>query len=217
MYFKVTHKSLVFHITKIMIIKIRNKKAIRINFPKMVNNVVTEIRNFFSLVELSEYIEQEISSCESIREEYGERLGSLLRKNEQTCGDNKEFKELSGLQKNSKSKKSDKKKKGKGKGKKKTKSGWINYNEIMLSTEYNGEAQILFEVIEQLKAKISRLEKIKDEIMGLKRLGLDENVVYMTYINEEIPEKIVLHKLEGNEMKEKFNFAASFSLTVQNE
>jgi len=183
----------------------------------MVNNVVTELRNFFSLVELSEYIEQEISYCKSTNEKYGERLGSLLRENEHSHGDENWFKDLSGLQKNSKAKKSDGKKKGKGKGKKKAKSGWINYNEIMLSIEYNGEAQILFEVIENLNAKLSRLEKIKDDIEGLKRLGLEENLIYITYLHEGIPEKIVLHKIKDDELNEKFKFITTISLPVQNE
>jgi len=76
--------------------------------------VGTESRNFFSLVELSEYIAQEISFCRSISEEYGERLGSLLRENEQTQGDEEWRKSLSGLKKNSQAKKSESKKKGKG-------------------------------------------------------------------------------------------------------
>ena len=107
------------------------------------------------------------------------------------------------------------KKKGKGKTKR-SKSGWINYNQIMLSTEFQGEAHILFEAIENLKSKISRLEKIKDEIEGLKRLGLEENLTYITYLNEGIPEKIVLHKRKDDE-QEKFKFITRISLAVQDQ
>jgi len=195
-------------------LEIAIRKNWQIQIVKMVNNLGTEIRNFFSLVELSEYIEQEISFCKSISEEYGERLGSLLRDNKQAEGDEEWRKSLSGLQKNTQPKKSESKKKGKGKTKR-SKSGWINYNQIMLSTEFQGEAHILFEAIENLKSKISRLEKIKDEIEGLKRLGLEENLTYITYLNEGIPEKIVLHKRKDDE-QEKFKFITKISLAVQN-
>jgi hypothetical protein len=172
-----------------------------------VNGVVTEIRYFYSLKELSENLEEEISFCKTASEEYGQRLGSLLREKETTHGDEDWFKEVSGLQKTSKEGKS------KGKGKKKgAKSGWIQFKDIMISKEEYGEAQILFEAIEDLKSKITQLEKVKKEIEDLKRLGLGENIVYITYLREGIPEKIVLNKKKGEEFGKKFEFLATFSL-----
>lgn len=173
--------------------------------------MVTEIRNFYSLKELSESLEEEISFCKTAGEEYGERLGAILRDNEATNGEEDWFKELSGLQKAPKESK--RKGKSKGKGKKKgAKSGWIQFKDIMLSTENNGEAQILFAAIEDLKGNVNKLEKIREDIEDLKRLGLGENIIYIAYLHEGIPEKIVLHKKNGDEVEKKFEFRATISI-----
>ena len=173
--------------------------------------MVTEIRYFYSLKKLSENLEEEIGFCKTAAEEYGQRLGSLLRAKETTHGDEDWFKELSGLQKAPKANKS----KGKGKGKKKGgKSGWIQFKDIMLSKEEYGEAQILFDAMEDLKSRITQLEKANETIEDLKRLGLGENVVYITYLREGIPEKIALNKKNGDEFGKKFEFLATISLST---
>jgi len=174
--------------------------------------VVTEIRYFHSLKELSENLEEEISFCKTAGEEYGQRLGSLLREKETTHGDEDWFKELSGLQKTSKEGKS--KAKNKGKKNKGGKSDWIQFKDIMISKEEYGEAQILFDAIEYLKDRITQLEKVKGNIEDLKRLGLGENIVYITYLREGIPEKIVLNKKNGEEFGKKFEFLATISLST---
>jgi len=174
--------------------------------------VVTEIRNFHSLKELSENLEEEIGFCKAVGEECSKRLGSLLRENETTHGDEEWFKEVSGLQKTSKEGKSKSKSKGKGKKKKGGNSGWIQFKDIMISTEEYGEAQILFDAIEDIKSRVNRLEKIKEDIEDLKRLGLGENIVYITYLREGVPEKIVLSKKNGEEFGKKFEFVATISL-----
>jgi hypothetical protein len=176
-----------------------------------VNDVVTEIRYFYSLKELSENLEEEISFCKTAAEEYGQRLGSLLREKETTHGDEDWFKELSGLQKAPKENKS----KDKGKGKKKGgKAGWIQFKDIMLSKEEYGESQILFDAVEDLKSRITQLEKVKENVEDLKRLGLGENIVYITFLREGIPEKIVLNKRDGEEFGKKFEFLATISLST---
>ena len=177
------------------------------------NDVVTEIRYFYSLKELSENLEEEIGFCKTAAEEHGQRLGSLLREKETTHGDEDWFKELSGLQKAPKENKSKGKSKGKGKKNKGAKSGWIQFKEIMISKEEYGEAQILFDAIEALKNRITQLEKVNETIEDLKRLGLGENIVYITYLREGIPEKIVLNKKNGDEFRKKFEFLATISLS----
>jgi hypothetical protein len=180
----------------------------------MVNEMVTEIRSFYSLKELSENLEEEASFCKTASEEYGERLGTILRDNEAAHGEENWFKELSGLQKSPKESKSKKKGKGKGKGKKKgAKSGWIQFKDIMLSTKNHGEAQILFDAIEDLKGKVTRLEKIRENVEDLKRLGLGENIIYIAYMHEGIPEKIVLHKKNGEELEKKFEFMGTICVS----
>jgi hypothetical protein len=183
-----------------------------------VNDVITEIRNFHSLRELSDSLEEDISFYTSAAEEYGQRLGSLLRDKEQTHGEEDWFKELSGLQNTGKEPKSKGKSKGKGKGKGKkkgAKSGWIQFKNIMISTEEHGEAQVLFDAIEEIKGRVNQLEKIKEDLEDLKRLGLGENIVYITYLHEGIPEKIVMQKVTGDEFGKKFEFVTTLSLACQ--
>ncbi len=149
--------------------------------------MVTEIRNFHSLSELSENIEEELSICKTTCDEYGERLGDILRDTQQSHGDEEWFKALSGPQGANK----DNKGKSKGKGKKKgAGSEWIQFKDLMLSKENHGEAQILFDAIEELKSKGTRLEKIRDDIEDLKRLGLGGDILYISLMREGIPEKI---------------------------
>jgi hypothetical protein len=175
-----------------------------------VNSVVTEIRNFYSLKELSESLEDDVSFYKSMSEEYGQKLGDLLREKEETDGDKEWFKELSGLQKGS----ADTKSKGKGK-KKGKKAGWVQFKDLMLSSEDYGEAQILFDAIEEIRGKVSQLEKVMENVEDLKRLGLGETIIYVTYMHEGVPEKIVLQKIDGDDLGKKFEFAATLSLLCQ--
>lgn len=171
----------------------------------MLGNLVTEIRNFYSLKELSESVEDEINSYKAAVEEYSQRLGFFLRDLEATHGDQEWFKKISTLQKSPK--------KGKSKGKKKN-SSWTTFKDIMLSADEQGEAEMFFEVIEEMNRKIMRLEKIRDTIEDLKKFGLGKDILYVTYVHDEVPEKLVLRKKEGKSA-EKFEFIADFS-TVKN-
>ncbi len=168
----------------------------------MLGNLVTEIRNFYSLKELSESVEDEINSYKTAVEEYSQRLGFFLRELEATHGDQEWFKEISALQKSSKKEKS--------KGKKKS-SSWTTFKDIMLSADKQGEAEMLFEVIEEMNRKIMKLEKFRDTIEDLKKFGLGKDILYVTYVRDEIPEKLVLRKKGEKEMGEKFEFIAEFS------
>jgi len=170
------------------------------------SNLVTEIRNFYSLKELSESVEDEINSYKAAVEEYSQRLGLFLRDLETTHGDQEWFKEISALQKSSKKEKS--------KGKKKS-SSWTTFKDIMLSADEQGEAEMFFEAIEEMNRKIMRLEKIRDTIEDLKKFGLGNDILYITYLRDKVPEKLVLRK-KGEKTAEKFEFIAEFS-TVKNQ
>ena len=173
----------------------------------MVDNVVTEIRSFYSLKELSESLEEEINFYKAAVEEYSQRLGSLLREMEVNHGNEEWFKKLSAFQKTSKEGKS------KGKKEKAGSLGWVEFKDITLSTEEQGEAQILFEAIEEINSKITRLVKIRETIEDLKRLGFGEDILYVTYVHDEVPERIVLRKKGGKEAGEKFEFMTTLSLS----
>ena len=162
-------------------------------------NLVTEIRSFYSLKELSESLEEEIDSYKAVVEEYSQRLGSFLREMEETHGNEEWFKRISALQKSSK------------KGKKSGSSSWVAFKDIMLCADKQGEAQMLFEAIEEMNNKVTRLVKIKDTIEDLKKLGLGEDILYLAYVHDEVPERIVLRKRGEKETAEKFEFMATFS------
>lgn len=172
----------------------------------MLGNLVTEIRSFYSLKELSESVEDEINSYKAAVEDYSQKLGFFLRDLEAIHGDQEWFKKISTLQKSSK--------KGKSKGKKKN-SSWTTFKDIMLSADDQGEAEMFFEAIEEMNSKIMRLEKIKDTIEDLKKFGLGKNILYLTYLRDKVPEKLVLRK-KGEKAGEKFEFIAEFS-TVKSQ
>jgi hypothetical protein len=167
---------------------------------KRLGNLVTEIRNFYSLKELSESVEEEINSYKAAVEEYSQRLGLFLRDLEATHGEEEWFKEISSLQKSFK--------KGKSKGKKKS-SSWAIFKDIMLSVDAQGEAEMLFEAIEEMNKKIMRLEKIREAIEELKKFGLGKDILYVAYVHDDVPEKLVLRRKEGKST-EKFEFIAEF-------
>lgn len=166
--------------------------------------MVTEIRSFYSLKELSESLEEEINFYKAAVEDFSQRLGSLLREMEANHGNEEWFKKLSALPETSKG--------GKNKGKKATvSSGWVDFKGIMLSAEEQDEAQIFFEAIEEINNKIARLVKIRDTVEDLKRLGLGEDILYITYVHDEVPERIFLRKKSGKEAGEKFEFMTTLS------
>ena len=166
----------------------------------MLGNLVTEIRNFYSLKELSESVEDEINSYKAAVEEYSQRLGFFLRELETTHGDQEWFKKMSTLQKSFKKER---------KGKSGLSSNWVAFKDIMLCIDERGEAEMLFEAIEEMNKKITRLAKIRDAIDDLKKLGLGNDVLYIAYVRDEVPEKIVLRR-KGEESAEKFEFIANF-------
>ena len=177
----------------------------------------TEIRTFYSLKEIEEAIKEQIEFYKSLVEDYSQWLGSFLRDYEQTYGDEEWFKDIAALSKNLKTKKTPKKTEKKGKKKKKEGSTWIDFKEIMLSASEQGEAEILFEAIEEINEKIERLEKAKSAVENLAKVGLGKDILYITYINDGVPEKIVLKHKKGEEFGEKFKFIADFSVSKELE
>ncbi len=176
------------------------------------NRFSTEIRTFYSLKEIQESIEEEISRYKMLLEDYSEWLGTLLR-NPESSKNQEWVKKATELQKLLKAGA----RKGGKKGDKKsdTSTEWIQFKDLTLCADNFGEAEILFEAVEKLTNKIDRLEKAKNSVGDLERHGLGKDVLYVTYIHDGVLEKIVIKQKKGAEVQEKFKFAADFSIIKQ--
>jgi hypothetical protein len=174
--------------------------------------LVTEIRTFYSLKEIREAIEAQISQYKMLLEDYSQWLGSLLR-NPESAKDQEKAKKIAELQKVLKT--------GGRKGGKKEEKGvgfsseWAQFKDLMVCADDVGEAEILFEATEELKSKIERLEKAKSSIVDLERYGLGKDLLFITYIHDGVPEKIVFKPKKGISAVEKFEFEANFSVAEQ--
>jgi hypothetical protein len=172
----------------------------------MLESLATEIRSFYSLRDLKESIEEEIEKYEVVADEYSQWLGSFLRDLESTPINEELLKKLSTFQKSMK---------GKSKGgptkKLVTSTEWIFFRGIMLSASEQGEAEILFDAVEEINRKIEQLNRVKSAIEILERSALGKDVIYITYIRNGVPEKIVLRAKREKEFMEKFRFTADFS------
>jgi glutamate mutase epsilon subunit len=180
----------------------------------MAENLATEIRSFYSLKELSEIIDEQVKQYENLMDEYSQWLGSFLRDSETTNGDQEWLKKLSALQKTLKIDKKSIEKNVKEKGKKPSlpSNVWFTFKDLMLCTSKQGEAEILFEAIEDIKIKIGKLVKVKDSIEDLKKFGLGKDILYIAYVHDGIPEKIVLRYKGEDEISERFQYISEFSV-----
>lgn len=174
------------------------------------NGFLTEIRTFYSLKEIRESVEEEINQFSALLEDYSQWLGTLLR-NPESSKRQEWMNKATKLQKALKS--------GRRKEDRKEKSGssteWVQFKDLMLCSDDFGEAEILFEAVEEMKHKIDRLEKVKNSIGDLERYGLGKDVCYITYIKDGVPERIVFKPKEGAKATEKFEFTADLSATKQ--
>lgn len=155
------------------------------------NEFLTEIRTFYSLKEIRQSIEQEINQHKMLLEDYSQWLGTLLR-NPESSKNQEWVKKAAQLQKLLKMGG----RKGGKKGEKKlgASSEWVRFKDLMLCSGDFGEAEMLFEAVEELKDKIDKLEKAKNSVGDLERYGLGKDVLYITYIHDGNPEKIFLNQ-----------------------
>ncbi|MEM3628139.1 MAG: hypothetical protein QXD34_04810 [Candidatus Bathyarchaeia archaeon] len=175
------------------------------------NSLATEIRTFSSIREIRETVEAEISQYKALLEDYSQWLGTLLR-NPESSKNPEWAKKVSELQKILKSGSS---RSGKKEEKPSYSSEWVEFKDLMLCADEFGEIEIIFEAVEELKNKINKLEKAKNSLTELERYGFGKNVVYVTYIQNGVPEKIAIKPKKTLENEEKFKFVADFSVMKQ--
>lgn len=176
----------------------------------------TEVRSFFSLRELRETLDEEINQYKVLMEEYSQWLGLFLRDSQAAYGDKQWFKNLSTMQKTLKAKKPPKTEKKQGKNKKQeaTAAEWIPFRGIILCVSEQGQAEIVFEAIEEINDKIDKLEKIKNTCGELEKSGLGKDITYIAFIRNGFPEKLVLRHKKGEELEERFKFITEFSVST---
>ncbi len=172
---------------------------------------LTEIRTFYSLKEIKESVDSEIVQCKALFEDYSQWLGTLLR-NPDSSKNTEWSKKTAELQRVMKA--GTRKGPKKEEGKKTTATEWVQFKDVMLGSDDLGEAEILFDAIEELRVKIDRLEKAKNSITDLERYGIGKELLYITYIHDGVPEKIFFKARKGSAM-EKFQFVADFSVPAQ--
>ncbi|NWF87068.1 hypothetical protein HXY32_04590 [Candidatus Bathyarchaeota archaeon] len=173
---------------------------------------LTEIRTFYSLKEIREFVEVELNQYRLLYEDYSQWLGSLLR-NPESAKNQDWTKKTAELQRVLKTGG----RKGTKKEEKKTgiSTEWVQFKDVLLCAENLGEAEMLFEATEELRNKIDKLEKAKNSLIDLERYGLGKDLLFVTYIHDGIPEKIVFKPKKDSEVTEKFEFVADFSIAKE--
>jgi hypothetical protein len=176
----------------------------------------TEIRTFSTIKEMNDHIIEQTNQYQALYEDYSQWLGSLLRNCEENCKNEEWYQKSASLQKNLRSgpKKMPENrngKKGGGNGKNSESSCWVNAGEILLCTTEQGQAEILFEAIEEISRKIQGLEKFKSGTQQLERIGFGKNVNYLTLIKDDVPCKIVVRAKNSVQGNEAFSFMTDIS------
>ena len=82
----------------------------------------------------------------------------------------------------------------------------------MLSASEQGEAEILFEAIEEINIKIEQLNRVKATVENLEKSTIGKNTIYIAFIHDGVLEKIVLRHKREREFMEKFKFESDFSM-----
>lgn len=180
---------------------------------EILGNFTTEIRSFNSIKEITEVLDEELEQYKSMADEYSQWLGSLMRDSEGLKENEEQLKELKALQKG---KQREKAKKGKSKSRKKSRSNdWVQFKDIVLSASELSEAEILFEAVEAITEKIDRIEKVKSSVEQLENSRLGNELIYIIYVCDGIPEKIVLRHRQDQNFAKKFHYIADFSLVKE--
>jgi len=182
----------------------------------MFDYLTTEIRSFYSLQDLRESVEEKIVQFKALLEEYSQWLGSLLRDLESAHSGEEWFKSVSALQRYAKKGGSRKESEKKG-GKEKALAEWVAVKGVMLNASDQGEVEILFDAIEEINRKVEQLTKVKAAVEDLERLALGKEIIYVAYVHDGVPEKIVLRHKKGGGESEKFTYVADFSMIKESQ
>jgi len=158
---------------------------------------------------MAEYVTDQINEYKSLYEDYSQWLGSLLRDSDDPGKLTALKKEMQTSAKKNPTKSVQKKPQNR--SNKEQGSHWIEAGGTLLCSTEQGEAEILFEAIEEINRKTQSLEKFKSTLQQIERIGPGKSVNYITYIKDDIPGKIVIKSKITGQSDERFNFAAEFT------
>jgi hypothetical protein len=161
---------------------------------------------------MNDYLNDQANQYKALSEDYSQWLGSLLRDSEDTGKSAVLQKNMHSSAKKNADAGQSSKKKAEGKSKKTQNSGWIQVGDVLLCSSEQGEAEILFEAIEEINKKTQSLEKFRATIQQIERIGPGKNVNYIIYIKDDVPEKIVVRNKSNGQENESFSFAGDFTV-----
>lgn len=146
------------------------------------------ILTFSSLQDLSEFIDNKINNSNQMISGYNERIGLLLREDPK-----KESKKI----KNDKSNKK-----------------WISYGPLRLyaGQSQRGEAEILFDTVDDLKNRIQKLENTIKGVTNLSKIGLGETPIFIVQLKNGVPIKMIISK-QTREDRPRLKYEANLVIT----
>jgi len=193
------------------------------------HTVPSQIIIFETLQEFTQFVDNTINLNKSELSRYEDELGQMLRQAGQDTAEaewaNEMQSKLAPQEKQisaTDDKKDEKKDKGKDKKEKEKKekrkeekakksaTNWRSYKGLQIFTgkASQGKTEVYFEAVNELKATLEKLGKMKETLTQLTGIGLS-NVLYLVLIKNCMPEKVVLLPLAKQE-EGKFEFKADF-------
>jgi len=172
----------------------------------MIRVLPVEIREFSSLNELEEFLEKEIAWYQTLLEDYGGTLGSLLRTQGLSSEEIEKILKEKGFTRSVS-----------GKGKKGRSAypteGWFSYKGLLFSADKQGRIEMLFESIEKIENAISKIKEAKTLIEELQKAGFGLGLSFSVYLVNGVPERIFVQKAESAAQKYKLELFLSTSMT----
>ncbi|MCS4537950.1 MAG: hypothetical protein HYY67_03725 [Thaumarchaeota archaeon] len=156
------------------------------------------LKTFYSKEALRNYVKELTEHYQREADKYGEWLGKLIRAPQQQEGSQKD-------------KNAHKDQKVKGSNKPLSK-GWSKMGQMFvnLSDPNVGMTEVLFDVFEEFKLKISKTTEALKSLESIESLGKQEGASYMLYLVDGVPSKLVIDT--QNARPQQFIFSADFQV-----
>ncbi len=150
--------------------------------------MMTGVAIFQTLKEITDFLDEEIQIYKQMIEDYGDKLGKLLRANDSRVSKHSN----SSSEKNAHEQ-----------------TGWNRFGELLVHRGESSrtEAEMYFQSSDQLRTKLARLEKVKTATNKLVEAQSESGTTYVVYLREGIPERVLFRHREE---VEKFVFEEEF-------